>query len=147
MELEFDVPTYFQAILVSNLHVTRKQTTLLWDIQLQHALGGCFFKWGAATAVAAHFIWLRGPYSEFIIFFIIAYTLLKFCIQIENVILRHFCSRQFYDLTHIHFVFKYIFWFFKNYRSRSILTVEQCGFRNRNQQALLYNSPKVDFWI
>ena len=28
-----------------------------------------------------------------------------------------------------------------------ILTVEQCGFRHWNQQALLYHSPRVDFWI
>ena len=33
------------------------------------------------------------PYSEFVNFFIIiAYMFLKFCIQIENVILRHICS-------------------------------------------------------
>ena len=35
---------------------------------------------------------LMGPYSEFFLFFIIAYTFLKFCIQIENVILRHIFS-------------------------------------------------------
>ena len=93
---------------------------------------------------------LRGPYSVCWNSFIIAYTFLKFCIQIENVILKHICSCQFFDLTHIILLlllFCVFFEFLKNYRSRSILTVEQCGFRHCNQQALLYNSPGVDFWI